>query len=177
MKNKAVTIAIFLLVGLTGISAFGAAGLYDVREYGAKADGKTLCTEAIQKAIDQCARDEGGTVHLTGGAFLSGTIYIKSGVTLRIDPGSTLLGSADLKHYPPTVPAFRSYTDNYTDKSLIYGENLQRVAITGGGLTGDVADIVNKLIGALGGINSATVPETVENQMKSASVLISDSQN
>jgi polygalacturonase len=134
MKHKAVTIVIFLLSGVIEISAFGAAGLYDVREYGAKADGKTLCTESIQKAIDQCARDGGGTVHLTGGAFLSGTIYIKSGVTLRIDPGSTLLGSADLKHYPPTVPAFRSYTDNYTDKSLIYGEKLQRIAITGGGI-------------------------------------------
>ena len=176
MKHKTLTIAIFLLSGVIEISAFGAAGLSDVREYGAKADGKTLCTEAIQKAVDQCAKDGGGTVHLTGGVFLSGTIYMKSGVTLRIDPGGTLLGSADLKHYPPTVPAFRSYTDNYTDKSLIYGESLQRVAITGG-LTGDVADIVNKLIGALGGINSATLPEIVENQMKSASVLISDSQN
>jgi hypothetical protein len=46
-----------------------------------------------------------------------------------------------------------------------------------GGLTGDVTDIVNKLVGALGGINSATPPETVENQMKSASAFISDSRD
>jgi polygalacturonase len=58
---------------------------------------------------------------------------MKSNVTLRLDTGSTLLGSKNLKDYPPTVQAFRSYTDNYTDKSLIYGEKLQQIAITGNG--------------------------------------------
>jgi hypothetical protein len=59
---------------------------------------------------------------------------MKSGVTLRLDAGCILLGSADLKDYPPTVQALRSYTDNYTDKSLIYGENLERIALTGRGI-------------------------------------------
>jgi polygalacturonase len=115
-------------------SVLGAETVYDVRDYEAKADGKTLCTTAIQKAIDKCAKDGGGTVYLGQGLFLSGTIYMKSGVTLKLDSGCTLLGSADLKDYPPTVQVFRSYTDNYTDKSLIYGENLERVAIVGRGI-------------------------------------------
>ncbi len=115
-------------------SVLGAETVYDVRDYGAKADGKTLCTTAIQKAIDKCAKDGGGTVYLPPGTFLSGTIYMKSGVTLKLDVGCTLLGSAELKDYLPTVQAFRSYTDNYTDKSLIYGENLERVAIIGRGI-------------------------------------------
>ncbi|MHC4496707.1 MAG: glycoside hydrolase family 28 protein, partial [Planctomycetota bacterium] len=88
---------------------------------------------AIQKAIDQCSSDGGGTVYFPPGTFLSGTIYMKTGVTLKLDAGCTLLGSKDLKDYPPTVQAFRSYTDNYTDKSLIYGENLDKIAIIGRG--------------------------------------------
>jgi polygalacturonase len=112
----------------------GAQVLYDVRDYGARADGQTLCTPAIQKAIDKCSAEGGGTVYLPPGTFLSGTIYMKTGVTLHLDSGCTLLGSTNLSDYPPTVPAFRSYTDNYTDKSLIYGEKLERIAITGRGI-------------------------------------------
>jgi len=112
----------------------GAQTLYDVRDFGAQADGQALCTQAIQAAIDKCATAGGGTVYLPPGSFLSGTIYMKTGVTLHLDSGCTLLGSTNLKDYPPTVPAFRSYTDNYTDKSLIYGEKLERIAITGRGV-------------------------------------------
>ncbi len=130
-------ISIWISVGaiclLAGGSAIAAEELYDVRDYGAKPDGKTLCTTFIQKAIDACSQSGGGTVYLSPGTFLSGTIYFKTGVTLRLAAGSTLLGSTDLKDYPPTVQAFRSYTDNYTDKSLIYGENVERIAITGEG--------------------------------------------
>ena len=123
-----------LLVGLvTTGPAVAAEILYDVRDYGAKADDMTLCTTSIQKAIDACSESGGGTVYLPPGTFRSGTIYLKSGVTLRLDPACTLLGSKDLKDYPPTVQAFRSYTDNYTDKSLIYAEKAERIAITGGG--------------------------------------------
>jgi polygalacturonase len=107
--------------------------LYDVRGFGAIADGQTLCTEAIQKAIDRCASAGGGTVHLPAGRFVSGTIFMKSDVTLRIDAGATLLGSIDLRDYPVTLPQHRSYTDNYTERCLIYGQNLERVAIVGRG--------------------------------------------
>jgi polygalacturonase len=114
-------------------SAVGAEEIYDVRGFGAETDGKTLCTSAIQGAIDQCSKDGGGTVYLAPGTFLSGTIYMKTGVTLKLAAGCTLLGSSDLKDYPPTVQAFRSYTDNYTDKSLIYAEKAERIAIIGRG--------------------------------------------
>lgn len=122
-----------LLCLFTTAFVFGAENIYDVRDYGARPDGKTLCTKSIQKAIDECAKQGGGTVYFPPGTFLSGTIYMKNNVMLRLDTGSTLLGSKNLKDYPPTVQAFRSYTDNYTDKSLIYGEKLQRIAITGNG--------------------------------------------
>ena len=52
---------------------------------------------------------------------------------LRIDEGSILIGSDDLKQYPKTKTDFPSYTDNYTERSLIYGENLHNVSISGKG--------------------------------------------
>ena len=131
MWRISVWISVGAICFLAAGSAIAAEELYDVRDYGAKPDGKTLCTTSIQKTIDTCSQSGGGTVYLPPGTFLSGTIYFKTGVTLRLAAGSTLLGSTDLKDYPPTVQAFRSYTDNYTDKSLIYGENVERIAITG----------------------------------------------
>ncbi len=133
MRRINVWISVGAICFLAGGPVIAAEELYDVRDYGAKPDGKTLCTTSIQKAINACSQSGGGTVYLPPGTFLSGTIYFKTGVMLRLAAGSTLLGSKDLKDYPPTVQAFRSYTDNYTDKSLIYGENVERIAITGSG--------------------------------------------
>ncbi len=111
--SKWITVGAICL--LTGVQVIAAEEMYDVRDYGAKSDGKTLCTASIQKAIDACSESGGGTVYLPPGTFLSGTIYFKTGVTLRLTAGSTLLGSKNLKDYPPTVQSFRSYTDNYTE--------------------------------------------------------------
>lgn len=107
--------------------------VYDVRDYGAEAGGKTLCTGAIQEAIDRCA-DGGGTVYLPPGTWLSGTIRLRSRVTLRLAGGSILLGSPRVEDYPPHLPAVRSYTDRYVRQSLIAGEDLQHVAIRGPGI-------------------------------------------
>jgi hypothetical protein len=134
MKRMRWLVNLYVVCACGASTLSGAQVLYDVRDFGAKADGQTLCTPAIQAAVDKCAAAGGGTVYLSSGAFLSGTIYLKTGVTLHLDTGCTLLGSTDLNDYPPTVPAFRSYTDNYTDKSLIYGEKLERIAITGPGV-------------------------------------------
>ncbi len=134
MSGTKYWISVGLLCFFATACVFGADNVYNVRDYGARPDGKTLCTKSIQKAIDECAGNGGGTVYLPPGIFLSGTIYMKSNVTLTLESGCTLLGSTNLKDYPPTVQAFRSYTDNYTDKSLIYGEGLDRITITGGGV-------------------------------------------
>ena len=125
--------------GLAGLLLWMAAPLaaadhsLDVRDLGAKGDGTTLCTESIQKAVDQCAARGGGTVYFPPGVFRSGTIVLKSRVTLWLAAGSTLLGSERLDDYPKRRPAVRSYTDNYVDRSLIAGEDLEDVAIRGPG--------------------------------------------
>jgi polygalacturonase len=106
-------------------------GIHYARTYGATGDGRTLDTKAIQAAIDACTKNGGGRVVLAGGTFLSGTLVLKSGVNLDIEAGATLLGSTDLANFPLHVPALRSYTDNYTDKSLIYAEKQENISITG----------------------------------------------
>ena len=99
----------------------------------AKPDGQTLCTEPIQKAIDACAVAGGGTVWMSAGTYRSGTLFMKSDVTLHLTPGSTLLGSTNLADYPPTTPAIQSRVNLYCSRSLIYAENLDRIAIEGAG--------------------------------------------
>jgi len=70
-----------------------AAGAFDIRQYGAIGDGVTSDTVAIQRAVDAAAAAGGGIVVFPGGTFLSGTIMLKSRVTLRLEQGATLLGS------------------------------------------------------------------------------------
>ncbi len=117
------------------LTAFSAAqcGIYDVTEFGAVGDGKTLNTKAIQSAIDKAHDEGGGRVVLADGTFLTGTIVLKSDVTLYIEAGAAILGSKDLKDYPLHVPEYRTYTNNYTDKSLIYAEKQRNIAISGKG--------------------------------------------
>lgn len=109
-------------------------GPWDPRAYGARGDGKTLDTGAIQAAIDACAASGGGAVRLGGGTFLSGTIRLRSRVTLDIDSGATLLGSADIKDYPSITPKIEYlYRPRFT-KSLIYAEGQENIALTGCGV-------------------------------------------
>jgi polygalacturonase len=72
-------------------------------------------------------------VYVPPGRFLSGTLVLKSNVTLELEAGATLLGSTNPRDYPPHRPALRSYTDYYVCQSLIYGENLERIGIRGRG--------------------------------------------
>jgi polygalacturonase len=111
----------------------GSGGVFSVRDYGALGDGRTLDTEAIQRAIDAASSAGGGTVCLPPGRYLAATIRLKSRVTLRIEAAATLLGSTNLKDFPEIVPRFRSYTDKYVRTSLIYGEDVHDVAIVGRG--------------------------------------------
>ncbi|HSJ69588.1 MAG TPA: glycosyl hydrolase family 28 protein, partial [Anditalea sp.] len=73
---------------------------YSVNDFGAVSDTTALSTEAIQQAIDKCAEEGGGIVTFDKGDYLSGPIFVKSGVNLRIDEGVTLYGSQDIAQYP-----------------------------------------------------------------------------
>src|SRR5687767_12378491 len=68
--------------------------IYNIRDFGAKGDGQTNDTTAIQKAIDACYKDKGGTVLVPAGVFVTGTIELKSNVTFHIAAQGKILGSA-----------------------------------------------------------------------------------
>ncbi len=91
---------------------------FDVKTYGAAGDGLALDTAAIQKAID-AAGARGGTVVFPAGRFLSGTITLRSHVTLHLSPGAVLLGSTRIADYNP--------------RHLIYATGVENIAIEGGG--------------------------------------------
>jgi polygalacturonase len=120
---------------LAAVSAAGARpGLINVREQGAAGDGVRLDTKAIQQAIEACAAAGGGVVYFPPGKYLTGTLYLKSNITSYLERGALILGSKSLEDYPVTVAQYRSYTDNYTERSLIYAENLENVGLEGSGV-------------------------------------------
>jgi hypothetical protein len=118
--------------------------VYDVRAFGATGDGKTLDTDAINKAIAAAAAAGGGTVHFPAGTYLSYSIRLQSNITLFLDQGSTIL-AAD----PPSEPGqpgydlaepnpwgdlkYQDYGHSHWHNSLIWGENLQNISIVGPG--------------------------------------------
>lgn len=109
-------------------AALHAASTCNPRDFGAKGDGTTKDTAAIQKAIDFCAAKGGGTVVLKAGTYLSAPIVLKSNITLQVDKGATLLGSPDHADYPQ-ITEFRLPGV----QALVSATNAENVAITGEG--------------------------------------------
>ena len=126
-------------------------GVYNVRDFGAKGDGQTLDSPAINAAIEAAVKDGGGQVLLPAGTYLSGTIRLKSNVDLHLSAGCTLL-AADPKMFPKGCEAlhggtlydesesfggFPEYQDGghtYFHNSLIWAEGEKNISITGHGM-------------------------------------------
>jgi polygalacturonase len=104
----------------------------DVTKTGVAGDGTTLNTAGIQKAIDDCAAGGGGTISFPPGRYLTGTIQIKSNVTLRLEKDATLLGSTDAADYRNLDP-FIDGTGNPLGHALIVAVDAENVGIEGGG--------------------------------------------
>lgn len=119
------------------LCAIAAAATYDVRGYGARGDGATADTAAINKAIEAAAAAGGGTVVFPAGTYLSGSIRLKSHITLHLEAGATIEASTDAKEYDAPEPnentKFQDFGHSHWHNSLIWGESLEDIAITGTG--------------------------------------------
>ena len=124
---------------------------YEVTAFGAKGDGHTLDSPSINRAIEAAAAAGGGTVSFPAGTYLCYSIHLKSNVALHLAPGATILAAdspTDLASNPaspasppttspnptPRGKAIQDFGHNHWHNSLIWGEGLENVSITGPGL-------------------------------------------
>ena len=133
-----------VLLFLLGVSVLARAGetpvggpptpVFDPYRFGAKGDGYSNDQLPLQRAIDAC-KGSGGSVFLHDGRFLTGQITLRSNMTLYIAPSATLVGirSTSEADYPSQSSPTPNRVNEACQRRLIYGQNLDRVAITGGG--------------------------------------------
>jgi polygalacturonase len=136
-----------ILAGARAVSAssqpVAGSDKFDVRSFGASGDGNTLDTAAINRAIAAAAAAGGGTVVFPAGSYLSYSIHLKSNIGLFLGPGAILLaadspGSASAGAYDAPEPNpwdhFQDFGHSHWHNSLIWGENLANITISGPGL-------------------------------------------
>ncbi len=120
-----------LLLAFAAVNSAAAPRTFVANDYGAKGDGHTLNTAAIQKAIDAAA-PAGGTVTLNPGKYLTGSLFLKSGTTLDVPEGATLIGSESLDDYP-MLPTRIAGIEMTWPSALINVRDQHDVTITGKG--------------------------------------------
>jgi len=112
--------------------------LYDVVEFGAVPDGKTLNSKAVQAAIDACERNGGGKVIFSKGDYVLSTVFLKSNVQIVVEKGARVLGSLDFYDYEPdehvTYALYQDASHSYFHCSMFVGIECENIAIYGDGM-------------------------------------------
>jgi polygalacturonase len=109
------------------------AHVFDIREFGAVADGVTKATRAFQDAIAKASTVGGGTVLVPPGKWLTGPIHLQSNINLHVSKGAELLFSQDFDDYLPPVLTRWEGQEMYGYSPLIYARDCENIAITGSG--------------------------------------------
>ena len=136
--RRIVILWVVLLLGLATKAAVS--GVYNVRDYGAKGDGKTLDHAAINKAIETATMNGGGQVVVPAGTYLCGSIRLKSHVDLHLMTGAKILAApAEMKAYDESesfggFPEYQDGGHTYFHNSLIWADGQQDISITGHGM-------------------------------------------
>jgi polygalacturonase len=140
----------FASAQITGAATPSSSAFFDVRTYGASGTGKQLDTNGINAAIEAASKAGGGTVVFPAGTYLSFSIHLKSNVHLYLSQGAVILAAESPKPgettgqmggvydaaepQNPAIEPFQDYGHNHWHNSLIWGENIENVSITGPGL-------------------------------------------
>ena len=128
------------LVALAQVAFLSARPVYNIKDFGAKGNGKTSNTLAINNAIKACNEKGGGIVLIPAGKYLSGTIEMLDNVELRLAEGAELIASLDLqdyKNYKCLRDDFMKYKVAYTEywnRAFILAQRVSNIAITGDGV-------------------------------------------
>lgn len=104
-----------------------------IKDFGAKGDGTTLCTDAFKKAIESLAKQGGGQLNVPQGVWYTGPIELKSNINLHLEKGAIILFSSNYDDYKIINASFEGL-DTRRCQSPISGFNLENVAITGDGV-------------------------------------------
>ena len=139
--------------------------LYNIKDYGAIADGKTLNTKAFESAINECSKNGGGVVTVPEGIWITGPIELKSNVNLNTAKGATIQFTTDHSQYP-IIPAGKG-SNTFTPASPIYAYDAENIAITGEGVFDGAGDSWRP-------IKKSKVSEAVWNETNKTGVLSND---
>ena len=113
-------------------------GFFNVKERGARGDGATMDTKAINKVIEDVAVAGGGTVYFPPGNYLCGSVRLKSNICLYLDQGAVLIAASDTTEFDQPEKSvndtYQDYGHSHWHNSFIWGENLHDVSIIGTGM-------------------------------------------
>ena len=138
INQKLLFFLILLVFLFTGVKF--SVPVFNVKEFGAVGDGKTLDSPAINKTIEAASSNKGGTVYFPAGTYLSTSIHLKSNIAIYLDQGATILAADPKDGYKYDLPEenkwneYQDFGHTYFHNSLMWGENIENISILGPGL-------------------------------------------
>jgi len=134
-KRHALIPLLLVLAALCPAAPAAAPAVFNVRDHGAAGDGKAHDTAALNKAVEACAAAGGGQVFVPAGKYFTGTVHLKSNVTLLLDAGAEIVGTSDLDQYQNFTPPGETPLASRLrwHRALVLGVGVENVTITGRG--------------------------------------------
>ena len=154
-RTKSVFSCLLALLGCLAASPAAEPARHLVTDSHAVGDGVTLNTRAIQSAIDQCAATGGGVVVVPKGVFLTGALFFKPGVNLRVEQDGVLKGTTSSADYPPIYTRWEGI-ERYWTPALLNFVGMTNVEVSGEGLIDGSGEAWGGRGGRGAGTNSAT---------------------
>lgn len=113
--------------------------MYNIVDFGAVGDGRTMNRSIIQRVVEKCAEDGGGVIYIPAGRYLTGTVRLYSNIHILLGGGAVLLGSTDLaadfeQDEEIEYPLYQDTSHSYFQRSLFWAENCNNITFSGLGV-------------------------------------------